>query len=345
MLSRGLGGLEQSLLDYAKGLRRAGADVTPVVRPRWPGLRELEETALPFRTCASLGEWDPFAAARLATLIREVEADVVISIGRRATQIVRRALRRDGPVHVARTPNYRVNHLVAVDHVIATTQDLARAVTRAGKPEDQVSIVPNSIEIPDGIELRAPDGHIPVIGALGRFVAKKGFSELLAALALLRDRGYAFEARIGGDGEEREVLEARARELGLLDRLIFPGWISDRRRFFEPLDIFCVPSLHEPFGIVVLEGLAHGRPMVVTATEGPREIASDGIDALMVPPGDINGLASALATLLDDPRLRHRLATAGLETARTRYAQDVVGARLLSVLEQVIAARAGLAAA
>ena len=75
----------------------------------------------------------------------------------------------------------------------------------------------------------------------------------------------------------------------------FLGWVEDKRAFFETLDLFCVPSREEPFGIVVLEGMAHGRAVVATAAAGPREIIRDGIDGLLVPPASPPALAAALA--------------------------------------------------
>ena len=98
-----------------------------------------------------------------------------------------------------------------------------------------------------------------------------------------------------------------------------------------------MPALHEPFGIVVLEGLAHGRPTVLTDAEGPREIITDGRDGLIVPRGQPERLAAALARLLDQPNLRRQLATAGLDLVRERYALPVVARRISSVLRAVAA--------
>jgi glycosyltransferase involved in cell wall biosynthesis len=159
--------------------------------------------------------------------------------------------------------------------------------------------------------------------------------------ALLRERGRHFRAQLAGDGPEAQSLRARAAERGLADLIEFPGWITDKHTFFEGLDVFCVPSLHEPFGIVVLEGFAHGRATVVTDAEGPRQIARDGIDALIAPRNDPAGLADALERLLDDPALRHRLGAAALATVRERYELSVVAERLSDTLCTLVNAPSG----
>ena len=339
MLSPGQGGLEQSLLDYCEAIASEGEEVVALVHPDWPGIAKLQRLGIGVVALRSMGEWDPLATARLRRLVSAHAPDVVVSIGRRASLLLRRALiRQSGPAHVAVTPNYSLAHLVGLDHVLTPTEDLKRALVDAGHPETRVSVVPFLIQLPD--PPAAPPGRtdgVPIIGALGRFVAKKGFADLIDALALLRTQGHRFTARLGGDGPEAMALRARVADHGLADRVEFLGWVADRRRFFEAIDIFCVPSLHEPFGIVVLEGLAHGRPTVLTDAEGPREIITDGRDGLIVPRGQPERLSAALTRLLDQPDLRRRLATAGLDLVRERYALPVVARRISSVLRAVAA--------
>ena len=115
----------------------------------------------------------------------------------------------------------------------------------------------------------------------------------------------------------------------------FLGWIDDKPGFFGALDVFCVPSRAEPFGIVVLEALAHGRAVVASAAAGPREIVRDGIDGLLVPPASPPALAEALGALLDDRERRLALARAGRATVETRFDLPVVARTISAVLTQV----------
>ena len=117
----------------------------------------------------------------------------------------------------------------------------------------------------------------------------------------------------------------------------FLGWVDDKRSFFEPLDLFCVPSREEPFGIVVLEGMAHGLATIATDAAGPREILRHGIDGLLVPRADPRALADAMAALIDQPERRRTLAEAGRAAVRARFALPVVARQLSAALRRVAA--------
>lgn len=342
MLGTGPGGLEQSMVDYCEALLLEGHQVRAVIHPRAAKRNALERLPLAeLWALKALNEFDPIAAARLERWLRRASVALVLSIGRRASVLTRRARRRLHHLpQVAVTPNYSLAPLVGLDHVIATTENLRHALIAAGQPAERISVLPNLVRVPAELGPRLPDpAAAPVIGALGRFVPKKGFAVLVEALALLRARGARFAARIGGSGPETSRLRTLIAHHRLDDCVRLLDWVEDRRAFFAALDVFCVPSLEEPFGIVVLEGLAHGVPTIVTDAAGPREIVTDGADGLIVPRGDPRALAAALATALADPDLRRELARAGRETARRRYDLPVVATRLSAVLHDVVRAR------
>jgi glycosyltransferase involved in cell wall biosynthesis len=342
MLARGLGGLEQSLLDHCEALLLEHHPVHALVRPGAAIRPALER--LPLASLADLrnaNEWDPLAIGHLRHWLRVAAPAVALTIGRRASVLTRRACRRlPGPPQVGVTPNYSVGPLVGLDHVLATTQDLRQALLAAGQRPERVSVVPNLVRVPPETPVRPLDPDaVPVIGAVGRFVPKKGFADLFEALALLAARGYRFEALIGGNGPEENDLKALSARLRLNDQVSFLGWIEDKRAFFEALDLVCVPSREEPFGIVVLEAMAHGRATIATDATGPREILRDSVDGLLVPRADPSSLANAIAVLLDHPEQRQRLAAAALQTARIRFALPVIARQISAVLCAVAGVR------
>jgi glycosyltransferase involved in cell wall biosynthesis len=344
MLAPGLGGLEQSLVDYCEALLLERHPVHAAIHPRWAGRATLERlplaTILPLANC---NEWDPLAVHRLRGWLRAAAPRLVLTVGRRASTLVRRARRRlPLPLQVGVAQNYSLGPLIGLDHVLATTSDLRDALIAAGQPPARITVVPNLVRMPaeSGPARAGPDG-VPVIGALGRFVPKKGFADLIEALARLRARGYRFEARLAGSGPEEAELRALAGRFGIEDRLRFLGWITDKRSFFEALDLLCVPSREEPFGIVVLEGMAHARATIATAVAGPREIIRHGSDGLLVPPAAPEALADAIGHLLDEPDRRQALARAGRETVRARYDLPVVARKISEALCAVIAQGGG----
>jgi len=339
MLSAGRGGLEQSLLDYCEALLIERHPVDAVVHPRWAGRAALErlplEAITPLTNC---NEWDPLAVHRLRNWLRAAAPRLVLTIGRRASALTRRARRRlPQLVQVGVTPNYSLGPLVGLEHVLATTLDLRGALIAAGQPPDRITVVPNLVRVPPDVAMaESRPGGVPVIGALGRFVPKKGFADLLEALARLRDRGHQFEARLAGSGPEEAALRTLAARLDLDGCVRFLGWVDDKRSFFAALDLFCVPSREEPFGIVVLEGMAHGRATIATDAPGPREIVRDGVDGLLVPRAAPDALTAAISLLLDHPDRRLALARAGRETACACFDLPVVAKRLSAAVCHVV---------
>jgi glycosyltransferase involved in cell wall biosynthesis len=140
----------------------------------------------------------------------------------------------------------------------------------------------------------------------------------------------------GGDAEHQAELRALTDRLGLQQRVTFRGPVDDTAAVYAQADALVFPvTWDEPFGLVPLEAMASGRPVVATGTGGSGEYLRDGENSLLVTPGDAGAIAGAVRRLADDEPLRAQLVTAGLETARgipqtafneemLRLAQDVV---------------------
>jgi glycosyltransferase involved in cell wall biosynthesis len=336
MLGRGQGGIETAFLDYCRAIRMAGLEVTAVVSTGAAIRQQLDALGIGAIDLRQWGEWDVLAVRVLRRVLRGVDPGIVVVHGRRATGLARRGAAGMPIVGVAH--NYAVDHLVGLRAVFTVTDDLRREVVRRGQPPETVTTIPNMIFDAPYVEPRprAADGAPTVIGTLGRFVRKKGFTTFIEALALLRASGPPFRAIIAGGGALEGELHGLVRARGLESCVKFPGWVDDKAAFFSQLDIFCVPSHHEPFGIVVLEGFAHGVPTVVTDSEGPREVATSGVDALVVPKEDPAALAEGLCSLIERPDMARQLALAALDTVRSRFDAAVV-APMLSARLQLIA--------
>lgn len=328
MLAKGLGGIEQSFLDYTHVLQARGHDVHSVVHPKARVAASLDTLTSHLHTLPNMGEWDWFAIFQLYRLLKRLQPDVVIAHGNRALRLAQRA--RAKPL-VTVMHNYKIRCQYA-HSVLAPTQDLLHFAEQKGVPRAQLHHVPNMVHTPHEMPQHAWQKK-PVIGAMGRLVAKKGFEVFLAALAILREREVEFHAVIAGDGEEMEALKSQAQREGTMLDVEFMGWVRDKREFFDIVDIFCLPSHHEPFGIVLLEAMAQALPVVSTASEGPSEIIEQGMDGVLVPVGEATAMADALEVLLHNPARAARLGSNAYETVQTKYAQAIVGAKLELALQ------------
>lgn len=155
-------------------------------------------------------------------------------------------------------------------------------------------------------------GEQPTIFFCGRHEERKGLDVLLAAMANLDPSTRLW---IASDGPDTERLR---RQYGGDDRMVWLGRLTDADKVarLRAADVFCAPSLRgESFGVVLIEAMAAGTAVVASSLDGYRNVATDDVDSLLVPPGDVGALSGALRRLLADAQLRHRLARAGQRRA------------------------------
>jgi glycosyltransferase involved in cell wall biosynthesis len=325
MFAKGAGGVEQAFVDYCEGLRDRGHQVTAMVYPGSAVHSQLIALGIHTVAMRNFSEWD-------------IHPDIVIAHSNRAYALSRKAIRGAWPL-AGVAQNYSTKRLKGAEAVMTTTTDLIHHIAMQDIPRERIFHIPNMVKC---VELphRAERNNPPIIGAMGRFVAKKGFDVYIDALKQLKERGHRFRAILGGDGAEADSLRMQAQAAGLEDMLYFSGWVQDKKHFYTSIDIFCLPSLHEPFGIVLLEAFTYGAPVVSSDSEGPMEILTPGHDGLMVKKGDSNELADALAKMLEEEHLADMLAANAYVKVKTQYSLEVVAGRIEKACEQIIARRA-----
>jgi glycosyltransferase involved in cell wall biosynthesis len=329
MFGRGRGGLEQVFLDYCEALLAAGHEVVALIHPDAAIRPLIEQRRVTFHAIANRNAWDPIATLRLRSWVKYVAPDATLAHGNRAISLLK--LAGAAPL-VGVAANYTLKGR-GLDAIFCPTEDLARHCRANGFTSHTIRVVPHAVAAPPQPPHRAWH-EPPVIGALGRFVHKKGFHVLIAALRHLREASVPFRAIIGGSGVEADSLQQLADEYRLDEVVAFPGWQDDKTAFFDAIDVFCLPSLHEPFGIVVLEAMAQALPVIATDSEGPTEIVSDGKNGVIVPKDDPATLAAAIKQMLADRGTAHAIGLAGYETVRADYST----ARLSRLLDDALRA-------
>jgi glycogen(starch) synthase len=196
---------------------------------------------------------------------------------------------------------------------------LGDAKRRFALPPGSGTVVANGVEIDEPATADALSVPFPrFVFGVGRIVHKKGFDLLLEAFSEVAGDSSDVGLVIGGDGDARVGLVNRAGELGLADRVLFPGILSRPQVNWAMREAaaFVLPSRLEPFGIVVLEALAGGCPVVVSSRGGAPEIVRDGREGLVVDPYDTTTMARAMRRVLDDDRSRRCFIAAGRARVR-----------------------------
>jgi len=198
-----------------------------------------------------------------------------------------------------------------------------------------VDIVPNFSRVPAVDRVRYSGSGRPVkLLSYGRYVHKKGFDILLQAFARLRTNGVDAELVIYGAGPCFADLERLCKELGLRECVKLNGWVDDIQGTLDQSDLFILPSRDEPFGIVMLEAMARGVPIVTTRTQGPVQVLDDSM-ACFAADCSPEALYNALARAVKNPDERIEKARRALELYRNTYIADAVLPRILDVYRKI----------
>lgn len=222
--------------------------------------------------------------------------------------------------------------------VVCVSGPLARdAVMLLGADPARTLVIPNTFDT-GSFTVRDTPLSTNTLLSVGRLVDVKGHRVLIEALALLAPTRPHLQLRVVGEGPERGGLEALAARLGIADRLTILGAV-DRERLaaeYRSADLFVLPSLREGFGVVLLESLASGTPVVATASGGPEGIVGPG-EGELAEPGDADSLARAISRALDrigsfDPAALSR-------GVHERYGPQAVGERLVTLYRDIVAGR------
>jgi L-malate glycosyltransferase len=348
-LSTGRGGLEGYAAGLVNDLEARGHRVQVVARPDSDFAARSNLT--PALTLAG-SRYYPLAGARkLAHLAKNAD---VIHIHRSADLPLAAAaklLSRNHPKlvysrHMAITRDRRkspVHRLMfrQVDLMLTITGQVAAAArARLPLPSARIRHLPPGVETGtrriDCETLRPPETDF-VVGCFSRLEPAKGQHELIEALNKLGKEGLRIGAIIAGpamDSAYAERLRRQAAAAGLEARVNFAGALEDARPAMACCDAVVMPSQAETLGLVLIEAMLQGVPVVATAAGGVLEVINNGETGLTYPVGDTDALARCLARLAKYPEFRAGLARAGQAMARERHDR----ARHLAQLEQILSA-------
>jgi glycosyltransferase involved in cell wall biosynthesis len=288
----------------------------------------------------------PLAVLRLASYLRRKRVDILHThlfepsvvgllagaLARTPTRVVTRHY-SNYHTRIGKKWHVRADQLCnrISDAVIAVSQHTAdHIVHEEGAPREKVKVVLNGIDFarlqlsaPDSVtrlrqEWSVEDGHVLVVPA--RLHPEKGHTYFFHALPLIRKRlTRPLIALIAGAGPFEVPYREEVRSLACDDIVKFLGFRRDLPDLLAAADLVVLPSVAEAFGLVLAEALYLGTPVVATKVGGVPEIVEDGVDGLLVPPGNSEALAEAIVDLLNNASNRSWLAGAGRERIRERF--------------------------
>ena len=347
------GGAENHLLALLTHADRAAFDFeVSVLRGEGELVGIFRNAGIPVHLLNARTRFDPFALRGLVALLRQRDYDIVHSHLFRADIYAALAVAQLGegaPLLISTRHNddrFFLNPFIGILHylvsarqdlIIAISDHIARfTVSRGVRDPARVRRVYHGMEPTvtqalerDGQRIRADLGLETVdflVGNVGRLALQKGQRHLIAAMPLLLERVPRAHAVIAGRGDLEEYLRDLSLEVGVADRVHVLGPRRDVPALMHAMDVFAMPSIWEGFGLVLLEAMAAGRPIVASRVATIPEVVAEGETGLLVPAGDPVALADALAELAHDPERARRLGEAGRQRLRQQFSiEKMVG--------------------
>jgi len=325
MLKNTRGGSEQGFVDYCRLAQMAGHQVTAMIHQDCFYKSALKDLNIPWVEVASTAGWSYISRWKARRAAARFKVDVILYHDSRALRVLGThfPVPTVGVCHAER----RLEGLKAVDVIWVFTPALAERAKKMFSDKTVEALPFTLFEDHPAPQVR----DTCVVGALGRWTPAKRTDLLLEALFLLKQRGIVLPCLMAGGGPEEKRLRKLVTSLDLSDQVQFLGWVQDKAEFFGAIDVFCVPSRKEAFGLGLLEAMAYGKACVATATLGPSHLLGGGA-GLLVPIDDAAGLATALETLFQDKTLRGDLG----RQARDVFEKNYAPARAVEALEKAL---------
>lgn len=322
MASKALGGAETYSTDVMLSLHAQGIDQCVVMAKDAPRYAELEKAGI--RMAPLKGRFLPLQKFLVRRLIAREKPDIVQTWMRRGAALAGENDTKKPVIIGWFGGYYDTAKFKNCAHLVGVTKDIVAHMVKSGVPAARAHFIPTFPDIaalpPTDRATLATPRTAKVLLALSRLHPKKGLDTLLATLPNLPD----CIVWLAGDGPLRRELENLAKKLGILDRVRFLGWRTDRAALLRAADICVLPSRYEPFGTVILEAWAAGTPLIACASAGPAAHVEDDVNGLLVPIDDAPALTAAIKRTLGDEPLRRRLVAQGYAAYIKDYTRESV---------------------
>lgn len=353
-------GTERHILELARGLRQENVDVAIACPEASPLIDLASRMGVKTIHVEKRGLLDSSAIRRLRRLFRSGEIDIVHAHNGRTAllSVIAAMLAGKGSVvatqHFLEPAHTTLHGLSAIlsRKVHRWVQQEARhfiAVSGAAKElmlgrnsglSHKLSWIPNGISAPELDSLVPVDSvrqalrvtsDMLLIVCAARLEHEKHVDDLVVAMKGVTEKFPRAMCVVAGTGSLRDSLQKRINEQGLSGGVRLLGFREDALSLIQAADIFVLPSRAEPFGLVLLEAMALGKPVVACAAGGPLEIVEHGVTGLLVAPGEPSAMSEALLQLLTDPIARKKMGESGRRRYEDYFTTEKMSAATLNV--------------
>jgi glycosyltransferase involved in cell wall biosynthesis len=327
------GGVDQVFRDYYEVLSSQGHDVALLVS-------DNEHANYNAKKIYKLKNTSQiFDFLRLLLIVISFKPDVILCHSNRVMKWMRILKFFSSAKSVAINHGISFKNSLNCQFIISINQKISDLVVAAGFDKNKSFVVSNVINVNQKYQkkvLKKP----AVIGIYGRLEPRKGFDILIKAAAILANQGLDFRLKIGGFEAHKSYgwsnIHKIAEESNVADKCRFVGKVLNKKEFFEDVDIFCVPSREEPFGLVILEGFLFSTIVISSNTDGGKLLISDGEDGYLFENESAEDLANKIANIIKGSADYSELTYKSFLKLKKNFSFDSLAGQLNQTLTTII---------
>ncbi len=223
--------------------------------------------------------------------------------------------------------------------ILAVSQALREFLVNESRvSKERIDVVPNGVDLSE-YEITKPlagEEQVPVVGSFGRLEPVRGFEYFVKAARTVLDAGHRVEFLLVGAGSEEKRLRELVSMLNLREQFTFVTESADYSRRIESMNVVVVCPIKEGFGMVALEAMACGKPVIASAVGGIYSLVKDGETGLLVPPKDPDGIAERIISLLRDAEAAGRLGRGARAVVEENFTMDIVAEKTEAAYRKAI---------
>jgi len=345
------GGMERLIVNLAKEMDRSKFDISVCLLEPFRDTffeRELKRLGVPLYSLNSKNIPNPLIFFRLLSLLKRLRPYILHTHLKAVRYSFLPRLFAGIPVHIhtmhalaridtKKTKDRFVNRLIfryGNVNIVSVSKEVARSVKAVYGVDSEV--IYNGVEVdefPNNLKRKSDFIHILNIAS---FKKEKNISLLIDAFSEAITKERRIKLFLVGDGPQKDLVEQQIEKKGIRESVTLLGWRSDIPEIFADCDIFALSSDWEGLGIVLLEAMAAGRPIIATRVGGVPEIVEDGATGILVAPGDSHAFAEAILKLSRDEKLREEMGRKGREKAEREFNMKIVALKYERLYEKLL---------
>lgn len=352
MLGKGMGGIEQAFCDYTQLLHgKTGFEGDPIeiiqITARNAAIKsKLDPKARHYELNMAGGDYNIFSLYRLRQIIKRQQPAFILCHSNRASKYGKRAAKGLNLPVIGIAHRHQLDYIQRLDYIFTVNDDIADELYRRGVPQSRIFVIYNMLspnlaahikQTPPVQKILPKAPEAAVLGVMGRLEKVKGQDIMLDALHILHQYyDSPLNLRFAGTGSLRPKLIEQAQSLGLTAFVAFEGWAGDQARFYETIDLLIVPSRFESFGMIIIEAMAFGVPVIAASTKGATLLIKDGVSGSLVETENPAALAHEIYALLNDEERRRQYRTNAKLNIKP-YLPDQIFTRITAAFDAIAA--------